>query len=72
MSHTVMLMLPHNRANSVEDAMRRGQRQVEQAKIKMGKQMDDKTFQATLLETNVRAYFLSHLMHKTEIHQKIR
>ena len=33
--------------------MRRGQRQVEQVKIKLGMQMDDKMFQATLLETNV-------------------
>ncbi|KAG1822809.1 Rapamycin-insensitive companion of mTOR, N-term-domain-containing protein [Suillus subaureus] len=41
------------RANSVEDAVRRGQRQVEQVKIKMGMQMDDKTFQSSLLETQV-------------------
>lgn len=41
------------RANSVEDALRRGQRHVEQVKIKMGLQMDDKTFQAALLETQV-------------------
>lgn len=41
------------RANSVEDAVRRGQRQVEQVKIKMGMQMDDKAFQAALLETQV-------------------
>ncbi|KAI0061413.1 hypothetical protein BV25DRAFT_1900415 [Artomyces pyxidatus] len=41
------------RANSVEDAIRRGQRQVEQVKIKMGLQMDDRTFQAALLETQV-------------------
>jgi hypothetical protein len=41
------------RANSVEDAVRRGQRQVEQVKIKMGMQMDDKVFQATLLDTQV-------------------
>ncbi|KAH9950606.1 Rapamycin-insensitive companion of mTOR, N-term-domain-containing protein [Amylocystis lapponica] len=41
------------RANSVEDAVRRGQRQVEQAKIKMAMQMDDKTFQANLLESQV-------------------
>ncbi|KAF5385668.1 hypothetical protein D9757_005476 [Collybiopsis confluens] len=41
------------RANSVDDAVRRGQRQVEQAKLKVGMQMDDKTFQATLLETQV-------------------
>ena len=41
------------RANSVEDAVRRGQRQVEQVKIKMGMQMDDRLFQATLLDTQV-------------------
>ncbi|KAG5651655.1 hypothetical protein H0H81_007935 [Sphagnurus paluster] len=41
------------RANSVEDAMRRGQRQVEQVKLKMSMQMDDKTFQSSLLESQV-------------------
>ncbi|TFK40828.1 Rapamycin-insensitive companion of mTOR, N-term-domain-containing protein [Crucibulum laeve] len=41
------------RANSVEDAVRRGQRQVEQVKLKMSMQMDDRTFQACLLETQV-------------------
>ncbi|KAG6812566.1 hypothetical protein H0H92_002218 [Tricholoma furcatifolium] len=41
------------RANSVEDAVRRGQRQVEQVKLKMNMQMDDKTFQSSLLETHV-------------------
>ncbi|KAJ7644182.1 Rapamycin-insensitive companion of mTOR, N-term-domain-containing protein [Roridomyces roridus] len=41
------------RANSAEDAIRRGQRQVEQVKLKMSMQMDDKTFQASLLETQV-------------------
>ncbi|KAK0487570.1 Rapamycin-insensitive companion of mTOR, N-term-domain-containing protein [Armillaria novae-zelandiae] len=41
------------RANSVEDSVRRGQRQVEQAKLKMNMQMDDKTFQACVLETQV-------------------
>lgn len=40
-------------ANSVEDAVRRGQRQVEQVKAKMSMQMDDRTFQATLIETQV-------------------
>jgi hypothetical protein len=42
-----------DRANSVEDAMRRGQRQVEQVKLKLSMQMDDKTFQSALLETQV-------------------
>ncbi|KIK95059.1 hypothetical protein PAXRUDRAFT_141598 [Paxillus rubicundulus Ve08.2h10] len=41
------------RANSSEDAVRRGQRQVEHSKIKIGMQMDDKTFQSSLLETQV-------------------
>jgi hypothetical protein len=43
----------NSRAGSTEDAVRRGQRQVEQVKIKMGMQMDDKTFQTSLLETQV-------------------
>jgi len=34
--------------------VRRGQRQVEQVKIKMGMQMDGEAFRATLLETQVR------------------
>ncbi|KAK0504126.1 Rapamycin-insensitive companion of mTOR, N-term-domain-containing protein [Armillaria luteobubalina] len=41
------------RANSVEDSVRRGQRQVEQAKLKMNMQMDDRTFQSCVLETQV-------------------
>ena len=41
------------RANSVEDAVRRGQRQVEQVKLKISMQMDDKTFQAAIVETQV-------------------
>ncbi|KAF8578071.1 hypothetical protein K439DRAFT_1395907 [Ramaria rubella] len=40
------------RANSVE-SVRRGQRQVEQTKIKMGMQIDDKSFQNLLIETQV-------------------
>ena len=44
------------RANSAEDAVRRGQRQVEQSKIKIGMQMDDKTFQSCLLETQVSGF----------------
>ncbi|KAH9889877.1 Rapamycin-insensitive companion of mTOR, N-term-domain-containing protein [Cubamyces lactineus] len=42
------------RANSIEDALRR-QRQIEPAKLKMSMQMDDKTFQALLLDTQVMA-----------------
>lgn len=49
----IFLHLTLYRANSAEDAVRRGQRQVEQVKIKMGMQMDDKTFQSALLETQV-------------------
>ncbi|KAF9077790.1 Rapamycin-insensitive companion of mTOR, N-term-domain-containing protein [Rhodocollybia butyracea] len=41
------------RANSVDDAVRRGQRQVEQARMRVGMQMDDKTFQTLILETQV-------------------
>ncbi|VDC00682.1 unnamed protein product [Peniophora sp. CBMAI 1063] len=40
------------RANSADDNIRRGQR-LEQVKIKMGLQMDDKQFQAALLESQV-------------------
>jgi hypothetical protein len=56
-------MLICERANSVEDAIRRGQRQVEQVRIKMGLQMDDKTFQAALLETQVfRPFYRGDLL----------
>ena len=48
-------MLCYNRANSVEEAVRRGQRQVEQTRLKMGLQMDDKTFQVLLLDSQVLA-----------------
>ncbi|EJF61068.1 hypothetical protein DICSQDRAFT_147513 [Dichomitus squalens LYAD-421 SS1] len=44
---------PRPRANSVEESVRRGQRAVEQDKLKARMQMDDKTFQALLLETQV-------------------
>ena len=37
----------------MEEAVRRGQRHVEQARIKLGMQMDDKAFQASLLESQV-------------------
>lgn len=43
------------RANSVEDPVRRGQRQVEQARIKQGMQIDDRSFQAMLLDSQVLA-----------------
>lgn len=39
----------------MEEAVRRGQRQVEQTKIKLGMQMDDKTFQSLLLDSQVLA-----------------
>lgn len=51
------------RANSVEDAVRRGQRQVEQVKLKMSMQMDDRTFQACLLETQVLLTIFSERGH---------
>ncbi|XP_006462786.1 hypothetical protein AGABI2DRAFT_186649 [Agaricus bisporus var. bisporus H97] len=41
------------RANSVEDPVRRGQRHVEQVKVKMSMQMDDRTFQTAVIETQV-------------------
>ncbi len=41
------------RANSVEESVRRGQRAVEQDRLKVKMQMDDKTFQANLLDTQV-------------------
>ncbi|GAB1520827.1 hypothetical protein RhiTH_003915 [Rhizoctonia solani] len=41
------------RANSVEDTMRRGQRQVERSKIKRGMEIDDRGFQAMLIDTQV-------------------
>ncbi|CUA72508.1 Protein ste16 [Schizosaccharomyces pombe 972h-] [Rhizoctonia solani] len=41
------------RANSVEDTMRRGQRQVERSKIKRGMEIDDKGFQVMLIDTQV-------------------
>ncbi|KAG6337319.1 hypothetical protein ID866_1781 [Astraeus odoratus] len=46
-----------DQANSAEDAVRRGQRQVEQSKIKLGMQMDDKMFQAYVLETQVKVVY---------------
>ncbi|KAH9912683.1 Rapamycin-insensitive companion of mTOR, middle domain-containing protein [Epithele typhae] len=41
------------RANSVEESIRRGQRAVEQDRMKVRIQVDDRTFQANLLETQV-------------------
>jgi hypothetical protein len=41
------------RANSVEESVRRGQRQAEQNKLKLGMQIDDKSFQNLLLESQV-------------------
>jgi hypothetical protein len=43
----------NSKSGSTEDAVRHGQRQAEQVKIKMGMQMDNKTFQTMLLETQV-------------------
>ena len=39
-------------ANSVDDPVRRNQRHVEQVKAKMSMQMDDRTFQATVIDTS--------------------
>jgi len=50
----IVLLTQNCRANSADDAVRRGQRQVEQSKIKLGIQMDDKMFQAYVLETQVK------------------
>jgi rapamycin-insensitive companion of mTOR len=44
-----------DRANSVDDAVRRGQRQAEQARIKQGMQMDDRSFQTLLLDSQILA-----------------
>lgn len=42
-------------ANSADDAVRRGLRQVEQVKLKMNMQMDDKVFHSSMIETQVMA-----------------
>ncbi|KLO15978.1 hypothetical protein SCHPADRAFT_823888 [Schizopora paradoxa] len=41
------------RANSVEDPVRRGQRQAEQVRVRTAMQMDDKAFQSALIDTQV-------------------
>ena len=46
------------RANSVEESVRRGQRQAEQSKLKLGMQIDDKSFQNLLLESQVNFVLL--------------
>ncbi|KAJ7069741.1 Rapamycin-insensitive companion of mTOR, N-term-domain-containing protein [Mycena amicta] len=58
------------RANSAEDAIRRGQRQMEQVKLKMSMQMDDKTFQSSLLETQVMLT-KDHTVWKFELLQEL-
>jgi hypothetical protein len=40
-------------ANSTDDSMLRGKRQIEQVKVKMALQLDDRTFQLMLSETQV-------------------
>lgn len=42
-----------DRSNSVEESMRRGQRQVEKAKLRMGMQIDDVQFRNMMVETQV-------------------
>jgi len=44
-------------ANSVDDPVRRGQRQVQQVKVKMSMQIDDRMFQSTVIETQVCLLF---------------
>ncbi|KAG9227446.1 hypothetical protein PTI98_010973 [Pleurotus ostreatus] len=48
----IMIKNARPRANSVDDAARR-QRQIEQVKIKLGMQMDEKTFLAALNESQI-------------------
>ncbi|KAJ7935708.1 Rapamycin-insensitive companion of mTOR, N-term-domain-containing protein, partial [Mycena leptocephala] len=59
------------RANSAEDAIRRGQRQIEQVKLKMSMQMDDKTFQSSLLETQVVMLTKDHTVWKFDLLQEL-
>ncbi|KAF7298974.1 hypothetical protein MIND_00845600 [Mycena indigotica] len=58
------------RANSGEDAIRRGQRQMEQVKLKLSMQMDDKSFQTSLLETQVMLT-KDHTVWKFELLQEL-
>ncbi|KAF9452980.1 hypothetical protein P691DRAFT_720833 [Macrolepiota fuliginosa MF-IS2] len=53
LGNVATLKNPRPRANSVDDPVRRGQGRVEQVKAKMSMQMDDRTFQATVIETQV-------------------
>ncbi|PWN49565.1 hypothetical protein IE53DRAFT_388192 [Violaceomyces palustris] len=46
-------MASRERSNSVEETMRRGQRQVEKTKMRLGMQIDDNHFRNLLLETQV-------------------
>ncbi|KAG8875681.1 hypothetical protein FRB97_004816 [Tulasnella sp. 331] len=48
-----MIQGSRERANSIEDPVRRNQRQVEQNKLKATMQIDDKSFQDVLLKTQV-------------------
>lgn len=41
------------RSNSLDDPIKRGQRQIESSKIRLGMQIDDSTFRNLLLETQV-------------------
>lgn len=50
--HRLTLFLS-SRANSIDDPLARGQRQVETAKMRMGMQIDDAHFRNLLLETQV-------------------
>jgi hypothetical protein len=59
---SLVVAFTFRRANSVEDAVRRGQRQVEQVKVRLGMQMDDRAFQASLLETQVYYFSRSQIL----------
>ena len=57
-SLSAMCIIYTCRANSVEESVRRGQRQAEQSKLKLGMQIDDKSFQNLLLESQVNFVLL--------------
>lgn len=49
----VSIQNSRNRANSLDDPLTRGQRQIENSKIRMGMQIDDTTWKNKLLETQI-------------------
>lgn len=54
----MLLIVCIGRADSVVDPLERGQRQVEQDRIRLGMQMDDRQFQGALVDTQVRLFRL--------------